>query len=53
MAPKRNWTGCGCPSGSTKISTKNRGRGWVCQAKTPKINKRGAKYKPFVKASCR
>jgi hypothetical protein len=53
MAPKRNWTGCGCPQGSKKISTKNRGRGWVCQANAAKTNKRGKKYKPFVKALCR
>lgn len=47
------WAGCGCPPTAKAISTKNRGRGWVCQSKLPKINKKGNPYKPFVKAVCR
>lgn len=46
---RSNWAGCGCPSGSKKISTKGRGRGWVCQSRTK--NRRG--MKPFVRATCR
>lgn len=49
----RGWAGCGCPSGSRKISTKGRGRGWVCQSTSYKRNKRGGRFKPFVKATCR
>lgn len=44
--------GCRCPSNARMVSTKGRGRGFVCQASTPKINKKGRKYKPFVKALC-
>lgn len=50
---KRNWNGCGCPSGAKKISTKGRGRGWACQAQGFKTNKKGRRYRPFVKAVCR
>jgi len=50
--PKKDWSGCGCPTGTKKISTKNRGRGWTCQASGFKVNKKGRKYKPFVKAIC-
>ncbi len=51
----QDWTGCGCPSNATKISTKKPGkktvgRGWVCQSKTPK---RGTNFRPFVAATCR
>jgi len=49
----RNWAGCGCPSNSKKISTKGRGRGWACQSNASKVNKRGMRYKPFVKANCK
>lgn len=45
--------GCGCPSGAKMISTKGRGRGFVCQAQSYKVNKKGTRYKPFVKALCR
>jgi hypothetical protein len=41
---------CGCPTGSKKISTKGRGRGWVCQSTSFKTNRNGMRYKPFVKA---
>jgi hypothetical protein len=54
-AKARGMSGCGCPSGSFPISTKGRGRGWVCQSKTFRvIKKRGRqwKLKPFVKAIC-
>ena len=54
-AKVRGMSGCGCPSGSFPISTKGRGRGWVCQSKTFRIlKKRGRKWKlkPFVKAIC-
>lgn len=47
----KNWSGCGCPSGSKRISTKGRGRGWVCQSTTYK-KKGNRKFKPFVKAKC-
>lgn len=50
---KKNWSGCGCPSGSKKITTKNRGRGWTCQSLSFKTTKRGTQIKPFVKAVCR
>lgn len=51
---KRSWAGCGCPANAVKIPTK-RGRGWVCQSKTPKQRtKRGMTFvfHPFVKATC-
>jgi len=50
---RRNWAGCGCPSGSKRISTRGRGRGWACQSVTPRRNRRGGRFFPFVKASCR
>lgn len=50
---KRNWSGCGCPSGAKKITTRGRGRGWACQAQNYKVSKKGGRYKPFVKAVCR
>lgn len=43
---------CGCPANAKKISTKGRGRGFVCQAQSYKVNKKGRRYKPFVKAVC-
>lgn len=43
---------CGCPAGSKKISTRGRGRGFVCQSTSFKRIK-GRKLKPFVKATCR
>lgn len=52
---KRSWAGCGCPSGSVRLSTKGRGRGWVCMSKTPKVRKRHGltfTFHPFVKARC-
>lgn len=43
---------CKCPSGAKMISTKGRGRGFVCQAQSYKTNRKGRRYKPFVKAHC-
>lgn len=43
---------CSCPSGSKRISTRGRGRGFVCQSTSFKRIK-GRKIKPFVKATCR
>lgn len=42
---RKNWSGCGCPANARKVSTKGRGRGWVCIAKKGKRPR-------FVKASC-
>lgn len=54
LSGAKNWTGCGCPSGSNKVSTRGRGRGWVCQSRTPKRSRTGRLIKkPFVKATCR
>lgn len=47
-----DWSGCGCPLGSKRISTKGRGRGWVCQSTTFRKTKNGRRIKPFVKAKC-
>lgn len=47
----KSWAGCGCPSGSKKLSTKGRGRGWVCQS-TTFSQVRGRRLKKFVKARC-
>jgi hypothetical protein len=45
---------CHCPSGAKMLSTRGRGRGFVCQSGTPKtFNRRGRRYKirkPFVRA---
>lgn len=49
---RRSSKSCACPRGSKKISTKGRGRGFVCQSTSPKRSKRGGKFYPFVKASC-
>lgn len=43
---KKSSKGCRCPEGSTRISTKGRGRGWACMSK--KASK--GWFKPFVKA---
>jgi hypothetical protein len=61
MPRKRNWSGCRCPAGSRRISTRGRGRGWACQSNRPKRVrvKKGPRRgqmttvkKPFVKAVC-
>lgn len=49
---RKSWSGCGCPAGSKKISTRGRGRGWVCQSTTFRKSRTGRKMKPFVKARC-
>ena len=49
----KDWSKCGCPKGTKRLSTKGRGRGWTCQASNFKVNKKGKKYLPFVKAACR
>jgi len=43
---------CSCPAGSKRISTRGRGRGFVCQSTKFKTVK-GRRMKPFVKAKCR
>lgn len=48
--PRKPRTGCGCPSGSRRIHTKN-GR-MLCQSERTKLNKKGRRFKPFVKAHC-
>ena len=53
MATKKNWSGCGCPKGSKRISTKGRGRGWACQSLARRRTKKGGSFFPFVKAHCR
>lgn len=54
---KKRSAGCGCPSTAVRVSTKGRGRGFVCISKKPKVSKRhGLNYvtHPFVKAiGCR
>jgi hypothetical protein len=54
---KSSRAGCGCPSTAVRVSTKGRGRGFVCMAKKNKVTKRhGLTYvtHPFVKAvGCR
>jgi hypothetical protein len=46
--------GCHCPTGARSVSTRGRGRGFVCQSSTPKtFHKRGRRFrikKPFVRA---
>jgi hypothetical protein len=49
---KRDWSSCGCPKGSKRITTKGHGRGWACQADNFKVTKKGRKLRPFVKAVC-
>jgi hypothetical protein len=47
---------CACPTGARSVSTKGRGRGFVCQAtKSKTVKKHGRTWlikKPFVKAIC-
>jgi hypothetical protein len=49
---KRGYSGCGCPTGSKPIATGGRGRGWVCQSRTPKRVRGRVIKKPFVRAIC-
>lgn len=46
---------CGCPTTAVRVSTKGRGRGFVCLRKEPKtVRRHGLTYvsHPFVKARC-
>ena len=53
MAKRRkSWAGCGCPSGSKRITTRGRGRGWACQSNTLSRTRTGRKIRKFVKAKC-
>lgn len=57
MAKRRSRSSkrCGCPPTAVRVSTKGRGRGFVCLRKSPKTTKRhGLTYvsHPFVKARC-
>lgn len=51
---RKSWSGCGCPSGATKVSTKGHGRGWVCVKKVTTRSRMGGQVTVprFVKASC-
>lgn len=52
---RRSSRSCGCPPTAVRVSTKGRGRGFVCIRKAPKVVKRhGLTYAshPFVKARC-
>jgi hypothetical protein len=52
---RRSRAGCRCPSGAKMLSTRGRGRGFVCQSQSFRvIRKRGRRYKlkPFVRAIC-
>lgn len=54
---KRSSSRCGCPTTAVRVSTKGRGRGFVCLRKAPKtVQRHGLTYvsHPFVKAvGCR
>lgn len=53
---RSSWKSCGCPSGSTRHSTKGHGRGWVCIKKVKGIRRaqpsRVVTHTRFVKAKC-
>lgn len=54
---RKTWKGCGCPSGSSRVSTKGHGRGWVCIKRGKPYRTRAVPSKVvtptrFVRASC-
>ena len=54
-AASRSKKSCGCGPNAVRVSTKGKGRGYVCISKTPKTSKRnGLTYvsHPFVKGTC-